>query len=146
MILTNTHTPWYKIRYDLNGGEYNGSTKRIVENYKAGTEILIHEAPARDGYEFLFWKGSEYQPGDKYAVTEDHTFTAQWKKKTDPEDSDDPSDDPEDPDTPSENKPPVKPQEGRTARTGDDNPLGLWISVMLMSLLGLAGTALRRRR
>ena len=34
----------------------------------------------REGYTFTYWKGSEYQPGDKYTVTEDHTFEAQWKE------------------------------------------------------------------
>ncbi|MBQ6623486.1 MAG: InlB B-repeat-containing protein [Mogibacterium sp.] len=72
----------YEITYDLNGGEYDGSTEDIVEYYKEGEVISIHEAPERKGYEFDYWKGSEYQPGDSYTVTEDHTFTAQWIKET----------------------------------------------------------------
>lgn len=70
----------YKITYKLNGGTYKGSTEDIVETHKAETVISIHEAPTRDGYTFDYWKGSEYQPGDKYTVEEDHVFTAQWKK------------------------------------------------------------------
>ena len=46
--------------------------------------ITIIDAPDRDGYTFTYWKGSSYQPGDKYTVTGDHTFTAQWKSVTQP--------------------------------------------------------------
>ena len=67
------------ITYDLNGGVYNGSSDNILEQYPYGTNILIHEAPTREGYKFLYWKGSEYQPNDEYLVVEDHTFTAIWE-------------------------------------------------------------------
>ena len=70
----------FTITYKLNGGTYDGGTNDIVETYDAGTVISIHEAPVREGYTFTYWKGSEYQPGDKYTVTEDHTFEAQWKE------------------------------------------------------------------
>ena len=45
-----------------------------------GDVISILEAPERDGYTFRYWKGSRYQPGDKYTVCGDHTFTAVWKQ------------------------------------------------------------------
>ncbi len=94
--ITNRHTPWYKIIYDLNGGVYNGDSSDITEEYKSGKEISIHDAPTRKGYKFLYWKGSEYQPGDKYTVTEDHRFVAQWEKDKVPPDPDpDPSPDPD---------------------------------------------------
>jgi len=32
----------------------------------------------RSGYDFRYWKGSNYDPGDRYTVTGDHTFVAQW--------------------------------------------------------------------
>ena len=70
----------YEIVYDLNGGEYNGSTNNIIENHEAGTVISIHDAPVREGYTFLYWKGSMYQPGDRYKVVGKHTFVAQWGK------------------------------------------------------------------
>jgi len=31
---------------------------------------------------FQYWRGYEYQPGDKYEVIEDHTFNAVWKPET----------------------------------------------------------------
>ena len=130
--ITNTHTPWYTITYKLNGGKYNGSTADIVKHYQAGTKISIHEAPARKGYKFLYWKGSEYHPGDKYTVTEDHVFTAQWKKNAKPGDPDKP-DKPDKPDTPS-------------AKTGDENDPVLWMLMLLGSLLGLAEAVIIRKR
>ena len=85
------------LTYKLNGGNYNGSTDDVVEEYDAGTVISIPDAPVRDGYTFTYWQGSEYQPGDAYTVEEDHTFTAQWKKNEEPDDGDE-ADDGEKPD------------------------------------------------
>ena len=69
------------ITFDPNGGKWNdGKTEPISTKYKKGTEIDIKEAPTREGYKFLYWKGSEYQPGEKYtAIDAEHTFVAQWK-------------------------------------------------------------------
>lgn len=119
-----THT----ITYKLNGGTYKGSKKDITEIHEFGSEITIHKAPKREGYTFLYWKGSQYQPGDKYTVSEDHSFTAQWKKS-------DPQPTPE-PDNPS----------GKTtpANTGDNNSIALWLVLMITSLLSFA-TALYLR-
>ncbi len=41
--------------------------------------IDIPETPVREGYTFKYWKGSEYYPGDRYMVEDDHTFTAVWE-------------------------------------------------------------------
>ena len=65
------------IIYDLNGGVYNGSTANIIETHTIGEVISVHAAPTREGYTFQYWKGSEYQPGDRYTVTENHTFSGQ---------------------------------------------------------------------
>ena len=83
--VTNTYSPGtYYITYNLNGGVYNGSSDTIIEKYKVGTVITIHEAPVKKGYDFLCWEGSKYQPGDKYTVKENHTFVAKWGKKSTP--------------------------------------------------------------
>ena len=129
--ITNTHTPWYTITYKLNGGDYNGSTADIIERYQAETKISIHEAPSREGYEFLYWKGSEYQPGDKYTVTEDHVFTAQWKNNAKPGDPDD-TDKPDKPD--------------RRVRTGDETNIILWIGIMISAAMLLTVVGLLKRR
>ena len=68
------------ITYDPNGGAWgNDSNKKEVVVTK-GTEIEIIEAPTFEGHTFLYWKGSEFQPGDKYTANADHTFTAVWKE------------------------------------------------------------------
>ena len=78
---------FYKI-YLITSLIKNKNILLIVEIYSAGEVISIHEAPTREGYVFDYWKGSEYQPGDKYTVVEDHVFTAQWKKAAKPDDDD----------------------------------------------------------
>ena len=152
-FITNIHTPkpMYTITYDLNGGSFEGSTENIAETYKTGTEISIHEAPVRDGYKFMYWKGSEYQPGDKYTVTEDHTFTAQWEKvpdKTEPgtDDPDKPKPDPGDPDPDKDDPAEDAPEHAGKPYTGDSVQLTFYAAMCLMSLLALlALIALRRR-
>ena len=106
----------YSITYDLNGGSYNGSTAAIVEKYPVGTVIAVHEASVREGYTFQYWQGSSYQPGDKYTVKEDHTLTAQWKKKQTAPD------------------------------TSDYNNTGLWAGLIAVSLAVLADVWFIRRK
>ena len=69
------------LSFDPNGGTWaDGGTD--VRKFDAGleTEFDIIDAPKRDGYTFVCWKGSEYQPGDKYHADSDHAFTAEWQK------------------------------------------------------------------
>ena len=111
--VTNTYVPkTYLITYDLNGGTYQGEGGFIYEVYPEGTVISIHEAPVREGYIFLYWKGSEYLPGDQYTVLGDHVFVAQWEAVE-----------------------PVPP------KTADDSRFGLWVTLMGSSFLGLCTTA-----
>lgn len=141
--ITNIHTPWYTIDYDLNGGEFNNSKADIFERYKSGTEISIHEAPTRDGYTFRYWRGSEYQPGDKYVVTEDHTFIAQWEKKTVP---DDPGEHGNPNDDHGNSSDGGSAQEGsRGPNTGDQNSPLLWIVALMTAIAGLGVVVLLRR-
>ena len=78
-VISKTPKKEFTIIYDLNGGYYRDKAGIIIEYYDKDEIMLIHAAPVRAGYEFVYWKGSEYQPGDKYTVTEDHTFTAVWR-------------------------------------------------------------------
>ncbi len=148
--VTNTYIPMCTITYDLNGGAFEGSAENIIEKYRTGTTIAIHQAPERDGYEFTHWQGSSYQPGDEYKVTEDHIFTAQWEKKdTPPDDEDDPpGDDPEDDDPgdgpgddPGDNPGGDAPSGGDphhdSPGMGDRSDIMLWIMVMMTSLMSL---------
>lgn len=65
----------YTITYDL-----NYEWKKITEEYDEGTVISIREAPIREGHTFVYWQGSIHYPGDPYKVTNNHTFTAVWKR------------------------------------------------------------------
>ena len=71
----------FTITFDPNGGTLEGSREPVKSRHVYGEEIRVAEAPVREGYQFLYWKGSEYNPGDRYRVTGDHTFTAQWKRE-----------------------------------------------------------------
>lgn len=88
-VVTNTRTPApdpdsYTITYKLNGGNYDGNTDDVLETHYAGEVITIRDKPTREGYTFLYWKGSEYYPGDSYTVVGDHTLVAQWEKDDNP--------------------------------------------------------------
>ena len=69
------------ILFDANEGAWeNGETRREYRR-TIGSTITIETAPTREGYKFLYWKGSEYHPGESYTVPDGgHTFVAQWEK------------------------------------------------------------------
>ena len=84
----------YTITYDADGGKIDtagsfgtasAGREIVYYTYAYGEVITIIGAPQREGYKFLYWKGSEYQPGDSYTVKEDHTFVAQWEKESEPQ-------------------------------------------------------------
>ena len=122
------------ITYDLNGGEYDGSTDDIIERHTVGEVITVHEAPVREGYEFSYWKGSEYQPGDLYTVEGDHTLTAVWTAESGAG-GDGASD------TSSGSGGPNK-----GADTGDDSELTVMLALFIISAFSFITLLLRRRR
>ena len=70
------------ITINPNGGKWADNTT-TAKNFEVqvGNTFTIPEAPKRDGYTFLYWEGSRYNPGEQYLVTAlDHTFTAVWQK------------------------------------------------------------------
>ena len=135
----------HTITYKLNGGEYNGSTADIIEVHEHGSKINIHEAPTREGYTFLYWQGSRYDPGQEYTVIDDHVFTAQWEK----DDTAEPTD-PDEPDTPADPADPGKDKgkgtPAKTVDTGDNNNAFFWITFMGVALAGIIVAIGRRRR
>ena len=74
-------------------GRSRGDGTDAVRKYEPAleSEFDIIDAPTRDGYTFVCWKGSEYQPGDKYLADSDHVFTAQWKENDSGGGDDEPS-------------------------------------------------------
>ena len=72
-----------KMKLTFNPGDGVWSDGTNSEKYifaEKGDEITIPEKPIKEGYKFLYWKGSKYQPGDKYTVVGNHTFVAEWEK------------------------------------------------------------------
>ena len=122
---------------ELQGKELTHNQRQSINKQFFGMKYYMAMVGKRDfaksfitaeGYTFKYWKGSEYSPADKYVVNEDHTFVAQWEKKTDPNGSDDP------------NKP------GKGAGTGDNSHILLSLILMTLSMLALVSTLLYRRR
>lgn len=66
------------LTFNLAGGIYNGLTEAFTIVANVGEVVEIPSAPTREGFAFIEWRGSSYQPGDKYTVEGDHTFTAVW--------------------------------------------------------------------
>ncbi len=66
---------------------YRNESGEAPETYTeyVGTEIVIAECPAVEGFEFLGWisNGVTYQPGEKYTIEDEFgiTFTAKWGVK-----------------------------------------------------------------
>ena len=89
------------------------------------------EAPTREGYVFVEWSGSSYQPGEQYTVSDNHTFTAVWETEVAEEED-------EDEDTPDKPKKPVD--------TGDDTSIYIPIAFMCVSMAGIITLLLMRRR
>ena len=72
-----------ELTFDPNGGTWTDGGREVRE-FAADLEsqFKIIDAPKQDGYSFVCWKGSEYQPGQKYLADSDHTFVAQWEKNS----------------------------------------------------------------
>lgn len=91
----------FSLSFDLGEGSLNGKTGTITIDAKYGDTINLPGAPTREGYTFLYWRGSRYDAGASYTIDGAHTFTAVWEKNPeepaeDPEqDSEEPKQDPE---------------------------------------------------
>ena len=95
------------IAYDLNGGTMWEQTGTVSKDYEVGETIKMPK-PERKGYTFKYWKGSKYEAGESYTVTDDHTFTAVWEKGS------------------------------GAANTGDHTDITMWALVLAASVLAAA--------
>ena len=93
-------------------------------------KVITLPAPTRDGYTFDYWEGSRYKAGDKYTVTADHTFKAVWKAADKGGGSD------------SDNK---GGSSKKGVKTGDEQNVAGWITMMIASVLALAALAVKRK-
>ena len=73
----------YTITLNLNGGTLDGQTGTVTIVLNDGT-VFVLPLPTREGYRFLYWQGSHYDPGASYKVEGTHKFTAVWAKKENP--------------------------------------------------------------
>ena len=121
----------HNISYNLDGGSYNGQIGTITEVYDYGTAIKLLGTPTREGYRFLYWRGSQYDAGADYTVEGDHLFTAVWEKISGGSDAND------------SHVP--KTAAKASPATGDESELALWISIMAAAVLALVYTFVRRR-
>ena len=101
----------YTITYKTNGGVWsNGGSEDRYDTQLITKGTTIRAAPVRQGYSFVEWKGSSYQPGDAYNEKNaggyyvSDTLVAQWKK---------------------------------SPKTGDPDKPGMWIGMALGSAAGL---------
>ena len=93
---------------------WQGVSRGLTETESCSGEVItIRDKPTREGYTFLYWKGSEYYPGDSYTVVGDHTFVAQWEK----------DDNPTTPTTPTNPTKPTTPTTRTTTTTSTRSPL-----------------------
>jgi len=125
------------ITYKLNGGSYRGSSSDITASYKPGARIKIHDAPERDGYNFLYWKGSKHYPGQEYQVADDHTFTAVWEKEEEKTPADDGDEN-------NQGRAGAKGQ-SKSAKTGDDADI-LFFAITFAAAAAFLSMLLYRRK
>ncbi|MDO5027429.1 MAG: family 20 glycosylhydrolase, partial [Tissierellia bacterium] len=80
-----------------------GNGKGMEIEAEVGDTIIIPEGPEKEGYRFLYWKGSIYYPGDKYVVEEGgHEFEAIYEKINDENEEIEEPSQPEETDKPEE--------------------------------------------
>lgn len=142
---TPSHTK-YTITFDLAGGRIDGKTDPVIIKAEKNETIDIIKAPTKEGYKFLYWKGSKYNPGDKYKVEGDHKFVAQWEKLDEPtiigpENPNNPTNS----DKPAQDKVPLKNKPAETStNTGDNNHILAGAFIVAMS--GIILLLVKRRK
>ena len=73
----------FTVNFDLNGGNGSIVSQKVIYNQKATKPAN----PSKDGYDFIGWSPDI----DSTVITEDTTFTAQWKEKTQEPEPDNPA-------------------------------------------------------
>lgn len=81
----------YTLTYEANGGIWSdGSKEQKVTTPKTEQQRILSDRPTRPGYNFKYWEGSIFNPGDPYegdGTTNqfgryiDHTMKAHWEPK-----------------------------------------------------------------
>ena len=103
----------YDLTFDLGGGTLNGKTGTYTMNCEYGAKINLPDAPTKEGYKFLYWKGSEYEAGAEYTVEGPHDFTAEWEEVKEEQET----------------------KQDTSPKTGDNGNAGIWAAIMGGALL-----------
>ena len=88
-----------------------GQTGTITMTCEYGSKINLPDAPTKEGFKFLYWKGSQYEAGAEYTVEGAHAFTAEWEE--------------------------VPKEQDTSPKTGDHNDVGLWAAIACGALLAV---------
>ena len=65
------------LTFDLDGGTLDGQTGTyVVKEVKNRSFVIPKSEPIKEGFEFDYWEGSKYYPGDTYDVKDHHNFKA----------------------------------------------------------------------
>ena len=73
-----------KVTFDLNGGTLNGEAGTLTRWFFDGQTIKLPDAPTKEGFTFAGWetkvRGEKVvlQPGEKFTITGNQSFTALW--------------------------------------------------------------------
>jgi len=131
----------YTITYDPNGGTWkDGTSDKRTDTHSQDEKAIIWNAPEREGYTFVEWKGSSYQPAQEYNEKDaetgmyvDDVLVAQWKKNEAPADSKD--------------KNATSKNQTKAPATGDTSNLPIWAMLAGIAAAGLVVfTSLRRKK
>ena len=151
----------YDLSFNLDGGTLDGKTGTYVMAADYGTEITIPAAPTKDGYKFLYWQGSNYNPGDKYKVEGAHEFKAVWEeiKKDEPTPSVEAEPSPTaEPSSAAEPSPTAAPSPSAaptpangggsepTPTTADNSPLGYLVFIGILAAVAFYAAMKRREQ
>jgi uncharacterized repeat protein (TIGR02543 family) len=111
------------VSYDLNNGSPASGVDYSSQTVKYGSTITVLAEPVRSGYVFIGWLANDesYQSGDHPEITSDITFVAQWKSE--PSNS-----------------------EEENPKTGDNLPIQLWITWLVISSAVFVGVIVYGKR
>ena len=67
-----------ELTFDLDGGSLPGFGNELSREFNVGSEILLPNAPEKQGYTFQYWTDSTHPADSSYIVTENTTLKAIW--------------------------------------------------------------------
>lgn len=114
----------FTVTFDANGGKDAPAAQSVDTRTGKGELTLTENKPTRNGYTFAGWSTTkngkvEFKPGEKVLLSGDVTLYAVWQKNA-----------------PATDNP----------KTGDNSKLGLWTAGLLVSMMGIGGTAYFAKR